>query len=349
MPSSDHQILTVEMLAQALDLPFGGPAERPLHSVASLSSATVTDLCFVNSPRYFEQARASACGAVIVPADFAGELDDKALIFALNPHLAFVRAIGLLQPESLEPPAGGIHPTAIIDAGAQVADDVHIAANCVIGGGVDIGAGAVIGAGCIIERGCRIGAGSRLHPRVTLCHDVSLGERVILHPGVVIGSDGFGLVHDQGQWVKIPHLGTVVIGDDVEIGANTTVDRGALDDTIIERGVKLDNLIQVAHNVVIGENTAIAACVGIAGSAVIGKNCRISGAAVVLGHLSVADNTTITAMSVVTKSITRSGTYSSGTPLLENRLWHRNNARYKMLDQMAKELANLAKNQQEKT
>jgi len=220
---------------------------------------------------------------------------------------------------------------------------VIVGPNCVLDDDVIIEDCVSIGAGCIIERGCRVGADTKLHARVTLCHDVALGSGVILHPGVVIGSDGFGLVYDQGEWIKIPHLGGVRIGDRVEIGANTTVDRGALDDTVIGDGVKLDNLIQVAHNVQIGDNTAIAACVGIAGSAIIGKNCKISGAAVILGHLSVADNVTVTAMSLVTKSIKKSGTYSSGTPLMENRLWHRNNARYKSLDKLAKSISSLEK------
>jgi len=349
MSAPENISLTVEALARSLNLQCRGRCDASLRSVASFTSAGTSDLCFLTSPRYIDQARRSACAAVIVPVDFGEDLGDKALIFSPNPHLSFVRAIAILQPESVAPPDPSIHASAIIHDSARIADDVFIGEHCVIGPNVEIGSATVIGAGCVIEQGCRVGEASRLHPRVTLCHDVHVGDRVILHPGVVIGSDGFGLVYDQGDWVKIPHLGCVRIGDDVEIGANTTVDRGALDDTVIERGVKMDNLIQVAHNVHIGENTAIAACVGIAGSAVIGKNCRISGAAVVLGHLSVADNTTVTAMSLVTKSITESGTYSSGTPLMENRMWHRNNARYKMLDQLAKDLANLQKNQQEKT
>ena len=350
MPRLATVTLTLDSLAHQLGLEFRGDAATSIESVASFSSAGPADLCFLNSTRYLEQARASACAAIIVPLNFTDELPGKVLLFAANPHLSFVRAIAILRPAAVarsgEP---GIHPSAVVHASARLGDDVRIGAQCVIGADVEIGAGVSLGAGCIVERGCVIGAQSLLHPRVTLCHDVRIGERVILHPGVVIGSDGFGLVYDQGQWIKIPHLGSVRLGDDVEVGANTTVDRGALDDTIIESGVKLDNQIQVAHNVMIGENTAIAACVGIAGSAVIGKNCRISGAASILGHLEIADNTTITAASMVTKSISQSGTYSSGTPLLENRLWHRNNARYKMLDQMAKDLADLAKKQTEKS
>ena len=339
MDNIQTEALTLEQLAQQLKLSFQGDADYVLDGVASLTSATSTDLCFLQSKSYLKQLTESQCGAVIVPESFDIDIADKALIFAHNPQLAFVEAIHLLYPQdSIQ---SSVDPSAQISDSAYLADDVDIGANTIIGNRVRIEQGVKIGAGCVIEKGCVIGAQTQLFSRVTLCHDVILGQKTIIHPGVVIGSDGFGLVHEEGQWIKIPHLGGVRIGDRVEIGANTTIDRGALDDTVIENGVKLDNLIQVAHNVRIGENTAIAACVGIAGSAIIGKNCKISGAAVVLGHLSVADNVTITAMSLVTKSITKSGTYSSGTPLLENRLWHRNNARYKKLDELAKSISSL--------
>lgn len=333
--------LAVCELAKHLGVRLLGDTDRKIDGVASITSASASKLCFLQSPTYLQALRDSACGAVIVPLDFSETLDDKVLLFAENPHLAFVQAIAILNSDTVTPGHTGIHPSAQISSSAEIADMVSIGANAIIGDGVQLADNVHIGPGCIIEEHCLVGAGSYLHARVTLCHHVQLGEQVILHPGVVIGSDGFGLVYDEGNWVKIPHLGSVQIGDRVEIGANTTVDRGALDDTVIEDGVKLDNLIQVAHNVRIGENTAIAACVGIAGSAIIGKNCKISGAAVVLGHLSIADNVTITAMSLVTKSINQSGTYSSGTPLMENRLWHRNNARYKTLDKLARSVAGL--------
>ncbi|MDJ0880148.1 MAG: UDP-3-O-(3-hydroxymyristoyl)glucosamine N-acyltransferase [Gammaproteobacteria bacterium] len=339
MDKIQREELTLKELAQQLKLNFKGDAAYVLNGVASLTSATSTDLCFLQSKSYLKQLTDSQCGAVIVPEHWDIDIPDKALIFANHPQRAFVNAIHLLYPQdSIQ---CSVDPSAKIADSAHVADDVNIGANTIIGDRVRIEQGVKIGAGCIIEADCVIGAQSQLFPRVTLCHGVILGQQAIIHPGVVIGSDGFGLVYDDNQWIKIPHLGGVQIGDRVEIGANTTIDRGALDDTVIENGVKLDNLIQVAHNVRIGENTAIAACVGIAGSAIIGKNCKISGAAVVLGHLSVADDVTITAMSLVTKSITQSGTYSSGTPLMENRLWHRNNARYKKLDELAKSISSL--------
>lgn len=343
MPESALSFVTVTQLAEFLGLDFQGDADQELSNVASLTSATSQDLCFVQSRSYFPRLLDSHCGAVIVPLDYSEKPLHKSLLYAENPHLSFVQAISLLRPEAVAREAAGIHASAQIAASAQLADDATIGANCVIGEDVVLGQGVTIAAGCVIENGCHIGNGSMLKANVTLCREVTLGQSVILHPGVVIGSDGFGLVFDNGQWIKVPHLGSVQIGSNVEIGANTTVDRGALDDTIIENGVKLDNQIQVAHNVRIGENTAIAGCVGIAGSAIIGKNCKISGGVSVLGHLTIADNVTITAMSMVTKSIPNSGTFSSGTPLMENRLWKRTNARYKSLDKLAKSLSSLEK------
>jgi len=207
-----------------------------------------------------------------------------------------------------------------------------------------IGSRSRIGAGCVIEEGVRIGEDCRLHARVTLAHDVVLGDRCIVHSGAVIGADGFGLVSENERWRKIPQLGSVKIGDDVEIGANTTIDRGALDDTVIEEGCKLDNQIQVAHNVRIGAHTAIAGCVGIAGSAEIGRYCKIAGAAMILGHLRIADRVMVTASSLVSRDITEAGVYSSGMPLMENRQWRRNTVRYKQLESLAQRISALEKN-----
>jgi len=193
-----------------------------------------------------------------------------------------------------------------------------------------------------------IGEGGRLVANVTLCHGSQIGKRVLIHPGVVVGADGFGFANDQGRWVKIPQLGRVVIGDDVDIGANTTIDRGAIEDTVIEDGVKLDNLVQVAHNVHIGAHSAIAGCAGIAGSAHIGKHCALGGGVGVVGHLQIADNVVVTGMSMVSHTITEAGVYSSGTPLQENAKWHRNYVRLKQLDDMARRLKRLEKQLDEK-
>lgn len=335
--------LTLSELARRLGLEFSGEPDLVIEAVASLESAGPSDLCFVQSAKYLGQLAACNGGAVIVPSDLQSEPPCRAMIHAANPHLAFVQAIHLLYPQPVAGPDVRIGPGAQVDPTARLGAGVSIGANSVVGANVVIGERVRIGPGCVIQTGARLGDDCELKANVTLGHGVSLGCEVILHSGAVIGSDGFGLVPDGESWVKIPHLGSVRVGDRVEIGANTTVDRGALDDTVIENGVKLDNLIQVAHNVRIGENTAIAACVGIAGSAIIGKNCKISGAAVVLGHLSLADNVTVTAMSLVTKSIRQAGTYSSGTPLMENAQWHRSNVRYKALDKLAGSIASLEK------
>ncbi len=334
--------LNLRQLASALQLDFHGDGDLPIDGVASLESARAGELCFIQHDKFLAELARSQCRAVILPSGLAGEAGDKALLFSDNPQYSFVQAIDALGRQRYSK-REGIHPSAQIADGAEIGEGVAIGALVVIEEGVEIGAGSSIGAGSLLEDGVRIGQRCHIHGRVTLASGSWLGDRCILHSGVVVGSDGFGLVMHEKQWRKVPQLGGVVIGDDVEIGANTTVDRGALDDTVIENGCKLDNQIQVAHNVRIGAHTAIAACVGIAGSAKIGRYCKISGAAVVLGHLSVADNVTITAMSLVTKDIKKPGMYSSGTPLMENNLWHRSNARYKSLDKIAQSVARLEK------
>ena len=334
--------MNLQQLAGFLQLEFDGDADLEINGVASPSKADAGDLCFIQHERYLADIVASECSAVILPPSMAADTVGKARLFSDNPQYHFAQAIGLL---GLDPQTAveGIHPSAQIAASARLGDDVSVGAMAVIDDGVEIGAGSSIGAGAIIEKSARIGEKCLLHSRVTLARDVRVGDRCILHSGVVIGADGFGLAMHENRWHKIPQVGGVIIEDDVEIGANTTIDRGALNDTVIEQGCKLDNLIQVAHNVRIGAHTAIAACVGIAGSADIGRYCKISGAAVVLGHLRIVDHVTITAMSLVTKDIREPGVYSSGTPLMENRLWHRANARYRSLDELAKTVALLDK------
>ena len=335
------QEIIISDLAQRLGLTFKGDGTRVVSGVSSFESASKQHLCFLQSSKYVQKMKSSGCQVVIVPLDFDGDSSNKTLIYASNPHLSFVQSIDVLLPLKINSASNNIHPSASIAATANIGSRVKIGANCVIDEHVTLSDDVSIGAGCIVDKGSTLGAGTQLFSGVVIRHDVQIGSDVIIQSGAVIGSDGFGLVYDQGRWINIPQLGRVIIGDKVEIGANTTIDRGALDDTVIEDGVKLDNLIQVAHNVRIGENTAIAACVGIAGSAIIGKSCQISGACTILGHLEITDNVTVTAMSMVTKSIKESGIYSSGTPLMENRLWHRNNVRYKSLDDMSKKLSEL--------
>ena len=334
--------LNLQKLCEALQLEFRGDPDLEISGVASPRSAVAGDLCFIHNRKYLRDIATSACSAVLLPAELATEVGDRATLISEDPQLSFVRAIELLKIEPRRGPEG-IHAAAQIAASASIGEDVGIDALAVIGERAVIGRGSVIGAGCVIGDGVRIGEHCRLHPRVTLEHDVVLGDRCILHSGAVIGADGFVLIDHGGHWIKIPQLGSVSIGDDVEIGANTTIDRGAMDDTVIEQGCKLDNQIQVGHNVRIGAHTAIAACTGIAGSAEIGRYCKISGAANIIGHLRIADGVTVTAGSMVTRDIREAGVYSSGTPLMENSLWHRSNARYKMLEALALRLAALEK------
>ncbi len=315
--------LTSQQLAEQLDIELEGDTNLRLTGVASLASAGPGDLCFLQHRKYLSDAVDSDCSALILSDKIDSTGIDKVILISSNPQLSFAQAVPLICPDRIKSTIKGIHPSAQIADSAILGAGVSIGALSVIGEGVEIGTDSRIGAGCVIEDRVRI------------------GDRCILHPNVVIGSDGFGLVEDKQRWIKVPQIGSVVIGNDVEIGANTTVDRGALDDTVIEDGCKLDNQIQVAHNVQIGAYTAIAACVGIAGSARIGRHCRISGAVGVLGHLSIADHVTVTAMSLVTKDISKSGVYSSGTPLMENSEWHKCNVRYKSLNKMAKTIDRL--------
>ena len=252
-----------------------------------------------------------------------------------------------------------IHNTALVHPKAQLADDVEVQAytiigehvridegtvigpHCVVGARSRIAAGAVIGPGCIVGEDCVVGPDSRLVARVTLVLRVRLGARVLVHPGAVLGADGFGLAFDQGAWLKVPQLGGVVVGDDCEIGANTTIDRGALDDTVLEQDVRLDNQIQVGHNVRIGAHTAIAGCAAIAGSTRIGRYCLIAGGAGIIGHLEIADRVTVGAMSLVTHDLREPGEYVSGTPIQPKREWRRNAARFGQLDQLARRVRKL--------
>jgi UDP-3-O-[3-hydroxymyristoyl] glucosamine N-acyltransferase len=335
--------LNLQQLAKALELEFRGDAGLMINGVASSGSALAGDLCFILSKKYIDAVNASNCSAVILPPELATAVDDKALLLSKNPQYSFVRAIEMLDLEPQARAEPGIHPSAQIASSAKIGSGVTIGALAVIEGDVEIGVDTSIGAGTVVEHAAVIGRQCLLHSQVMLGRGVSLGDRCILQSGVVIGGDGYGLVDHERQWYKIPQLGSVVIEDDVEIGANTTVDRGALDDTIIERGCKLDNQIQIGHNARIGAHTAIAACAGIAGSANIGRHCKIAGGAMIGGHLKVTDNVMITALSMVIKDINQPGTYSSGTPLMENSIWHRVCARYKSLDKLAQTVARLDK------
>ena len=331
-------IRTLGQLAEHVGGRIHGDANCNINGVATLQNAKAGDISFLANPRYTKYLAGTDATAVILGEEHRDACPTNALVVT-DPYLSYARIATLLNPSAAT--QQGRHPSAVVADGSHIDPSAWIGPHSVIEEGVEIGAGVMVGPGCIIGHGSRIGAGSRLVANITVCHGSRLGNRVVLHPGVVIGSDGFGLANDGGSWVKVPQLGGVIIGDDVEIGANTTVDRGALDDTIIENGVKLDNQIQVAHNVYIGAHTAVAGCTGIAGSARIGARCTIGGGVGIVGHTEIADDVHITGMSFVAHSIRKPGVYSSGTPLEANREWRRNYARFHQLDDMARRLRKL--------
>ncbi|MCS6786966.1 MAG: UDP-3-O-(3-hydroxymyristoyl)glucosamine N-acyltransferase [Thiobacillaceae bacterium] len=324
--------LTLAELRDHLGGEIQGDPQRRVVRAASLASAGADALSFVVDARHLDAALQSDAGVLIVAKALAARLPGRDALLSERPLVAFARALSLLHPES--PPPPGVHPTAVVDATAELGEDVSIGAGSVIGAHVRIGARTRIGAQCVLERGARIGTDCWLHARVTVCHDCVIGDRVILHPGCVIGADGFGNAWDDSRWVKIPQIGRVVIGNDVEIGANTTVDRGALDDTVIEDGVRIDNLVQIAHNCVVGAHTAIAGCAGIAGSTRIGRQCLIGGAAMILGHIDIGDRVTVSAASFIGKSLSRPGVYTSAMPQMPHEEWLRNMAQIRHLAEM---------------
>ncbi|HVB82110.1 MAG TPA: UDP-3-O-(3-hydroxymyristoyl)glucosamine N-acyltransferase [Candidatus Binataceae bacterium] len=311
-------------LAARFGLRLRGDPDLTVNRVASLAQASPGTLSFlVNSghnSRYKKQLGATRATAVVLAPIDETSCPVAALIDS-NPYLAFAHIAGALHPAVL--PARGVHPTAVIATTARIASTASVGAFAVIEDDVEIADRVLIGPGCLLQHGSRIAADTRLMAKVTLYPKVTIGNRCIIHAGVVLGADGFGFVADRGAWVKIPQVGSVKIGDDVEIGANTTVDRGAMDDTVIEDGVKLDNQIQVGHNTAIGAHTAVAGCVGISGSTIIGKRCMIGGGVGIAGQLTIADDVMITGYSLVTKSIRQPGSYSSGMPAVATPVWRR--------------------------
>ena len=333
-------------LAERLGAGLRGDPDIVIERVAALYAAGPRDVTFLSNRRYRPYLKDTRAGAVILAPQFAGDCPVPALVLD-NPYLGYARAAGLLSPPPETVP--GIAVSAVIDPDAEVAPDASIGAHCVVEAGASVAAGTSLGPGSFLGRHSSIGPEGRIAARVAICENVTIGARAIIHPGAVIGADGFGLANDDGVWVKIPQLGGVRVGDDVEIGANTTIDRGALADTVIEDGVKLDNLIQIGHNVRVGAHTAIAAGVAVGGSTRIGSRCTIAGASSVAGHLEIADDVHITATSAVPKSIGRAGVYSSGMPVRENRVWRRNIARLGQLDDMARRLRTLERKLDEST
>jgi UDP-3-O-[3-hydroxymyristoyl] glucosamine N-acyltransferase len=306
--------------------------------ICALADRCATGLSYVSSEKYLKLLPTTGVAAVILEPAFVDQAPCACLV-AKNPTLAFARAAQLLHPRV--PAPVGAHPSAVVSATAAIDPSASIGPLCVIEDGVQIGAGVEIGPRCVIERESVIGEGSRLMAAVTVCAGSIIGKRVLLHPGAVIGRDGFGFARDGERWVRIPQVGRVRLGDDVEVGANSAIDRGAIGETLVANGVKIDNLIQIGHNVGIGENTAMAACSGISGSTQIGKNCTIAGAVGMAGHLTIGDNVHFSGMAMVTRSFEQAGVYSSGIPAMPSVDWRRNVARFRHLDEMARRLRRL--------
>ncbi|EIJ44088.1 UDP-3-O-(3-hydroxymyristoyl) glucosamine N-acyltransferase [Beggiatoa alba B18LD] len=318
----------------------GADPSTVVSGINSLTRATAQEVSFFSNRRYRADLLKTQAAAVILNAKDHVDCPVPVLLME-NPYLGYALAAAYFNPPLPKPI--GIHPSAWVSPEATLGHGVYIGAQAVVEARAVIEDNAVIGAMSVIGVGVHIGEGSQLIAQVTLCTGTKIGKRVVIQPGAVIGADGFGLANHQGQWIKVPQLGGVIIGDDVEIGANTTIDKGALEDTIIERGVKLDNQIQIAHNVHIGEHTAIAGCVGIAGSTRIGRYCMIAGGVGIVGHIELVDHVHVTGGSIILQSILSPGVYSSGTPLELNHQWHRNYHRFKQLDDMAKRLTSLEK------
>lgn len=336
-------VWTLDEIAAQVDGKVHGDGSHQIEKVATLEKAEKSDISFLANSKYKMFLENSQAGAVLVDDNFTSSVTTNAIVVK-DPYVAYAKVASLLCPS--DKAIAGIHPTAWISPDSHCHKSACIGAHVFIDADVEISENVVIGPGCVIQQGVKIASGTRLTANITICKQVSIGRNVLIHPGVVIGADGFGIANDNGKWIKVPQLGSVEIGDDVEIGANTTIDRGALDDTIIATGVKLDNQIQIAHNVTIGEHTVIAGCVGVAGSTHIGKHCAIGGGVCISGHLTIADGVQITGMSMVTKSIKESGSYSSGIPAEPTQQWHKNVVRYrtmKKLEDRVKQLEALTK------
>ena len=323
--------ISLGSLAARFDCELVGDADAEVTHVATLANAGPGALSFLANPAYRDQLADTQASAVLLKAEHA-EHSPVSVLVSDDPYLSFARIARELHPVPERPP--GVHPSAVVDPGAKIADSAYVGPLAFVGEAAEVAANAHVGPGCVVGERCVVGESSRLIANVTLVQDVRIGMRTIVHPGAVLGSDGFGNARSESGWVKVPQVGGVRIGDDVEIGANTTIDRGAIDDTIIDSGVRLDNLIQIAHNVRIGEHTAIAATAGISGSTTIGKRCMLAGRVGIVGHVSVCDDVIITGAAVVTKDITEPGVYSASFAAEKDSEWKRRVIKFKRLDKL---------------
>jgi UDP-3-O-[3-hydroxymyristoyl] glucosamine N-acyltransferase len=330
--------LRLAELAVRFGCELQGDPDALIERVASLQEAGTGSLAFLANPRYRRYLAGTRATAVVLDAATAAECPVAALVTG-NPYATYARIAQLLHPAA--PVKGGRHPSAVVEAGAQVDASAWVGALAYVAAGATIGPRSFIGPGSVVLGDARVGADTRLVARVTLCEGARIGERCLLYPGCVIGADGFGQAPDAGTYVKVPQLGSVVLGDDVEVGSNTTIDRGAIGDTVIGDGVKIDNQVQIGHNVRIGEHTVIAGCAGISGSAVIGRRCMIGGMVGVVGHLEICDDVALTGRTMVSSSIRQPGVYSSALHADEARRFRRNAARFQQLDELARRVRRL--------
>jgi UDP-3-O-[3-hydroxymyristoyl] glucosamine N-acyltransferase len=328
-------------LADQYGLRYHGDGDTVIDGVGTLSEATGSQLSFLSNPSYRPQLADTKAAVVLVKSIDVENCPVNALV-ADDPYVTYALLATLFDHR--RSPTAGVHASASIDEAAKIGKNVHVGAQAVIGAGCEIADGCIIGPGCVLVADCKMGENSRLIANVTLCDGVSLGKRCTIHPGAVIGADGFGMAFDRDHWVKIPQLGSVVIGNDCEIGANTTIDRGAIGDTVIEDDVRLDNQIQIGHNVHIGAHTAMAGQVGISGSTRIGQYCMFAGSSGAVGHLQIADRTTVNFRSVITRSIEEPGTvWSAALGAQPMREWNRTVVHLRKLEKLARRVLNLEK------
>lgn len=332
--------ITLAIIAEQLGAEFDGDPSVVITGLAPLETAKAGEVSFYQDPRYQGALTKTKASAILLMPSEKAQCPVSTLLVS-EPLKAFAQLAVMFDRTPQYKP--GIHQSVATGKDCTIPASASIGAHSVLGDNVVLGENVCIEPGCYVGDRAVLGAGTRLRPHASVYHDVQLGERVTVHTGAVIGSDGFGNVKTADGWQKIPQLGGVIIGDDSDIGTNTTIDRGTLVDTRIGRGVKIDNLVQIAHNVVIGDHTAIAACVAVAGSTTIGKHCMIAGTAGITGHISICDNVILTGMAMVTKSITTPGVYSSGTGFMDNKSWRRNAARFRQLDKWIKQLQQLLK------
>jgi UDP-3-O-[3-hydroxymyristoyl] glucosamine N-acyltransferase len=331
---------SIAEIAKLLDAEFVGDGSHLISGVASLDNAQVTDISFLNNSKFKSQLNTTQAGCVLVSAS-EKELAATNVIILSDPYLGFARVAQLLDSTPI--PKSAIHSTAQIDPDVKLGNNISVAAGVVIEEGCEIADNVIIGANTTIAQGCKIGENSRIYTNVSIYHFVTIGRSCLIHAGAVIGADGFGFANNKGEWVKIPQTGKVILGDNVEVGANTCIDRGALNNTIIGNGVKLDNLCHIAHNVELGAHVAMAAYAGVAGSSIIGDYATFSGRSTILGHLSIAAGTHVTACSLINRSNKEPGVFSSGTGMQDNKSWRKSVARFRQLDDMAKQIKALEK------